>query len=169
MNITTLVRIGLYIGVLCVVVGAGALGLRYLQGDLKFFVVESGSMQPTLAVGSVIFTVPTRSINVGDMITYHTAQGTVVTHRVAEVLEQEGQTMYVTKGDANKEEDDALVAPSMLIGKVSLAVPEIGKVLAFSKTLPGYILFVIVPGLYLLVQGALNLKQAFSPVKVKTA
>lgn len=168
MNVTTSIRTVIYIGVLGLIVIGGAMGIRYVQGELSLFVVQSGSMQPTLEVGSVILTVPVPSARVGDVVTYRTAQGAIVTHRVFDVLEKDGQVMYVTKGDANHVEDDVLVAPSMLIGKVNFAIPSVGLVFALVKTLPGYIVLVIIPGLYLFLRGALQLREALLSVSVKT-
>jgi len=165
MNAVKTIRTITYIGLLLAVLIWGYLGLRYMQGGFQFFMVQSGSMTPALPVGAVVVAVPTANVAVGDVITYRTQQGAIVTHRVAEVISEGNQTMYVTRGDANEQADDAAVPHSMLIGKVSSVVPEIGKVFSFSRTLPGYIAIVIIPALYLLVHGVIGLKQAFTTAK----
>lgn len=161
MNTSKVIRTSTHIGLLVAVAIWGYLGFRYTQGDFKLFMVQSGSMQPALDIGSVILTVPNQSVAVNDVITYRTAEGIVVTHRVAEVLEQAGETMYVTKGDANTEADRVTVPHSMLIGKVSFVLPSIGKIIAFSKTLPGYIMLIMIPALYLLFHGVWGMVHAF--------
>lgn len=161
MNAVKTIRTITYIGLLLAVLIWGYLGLRYMQGGFHFFMVQSGSMTPAFPVGAVVVAIPTANVAVGDVITYRTQQGAIVTHRVAEVMIEGNQTMYVTKGDANEQADDVLVPQSMLIGKVSSVVPEVGKVFSFSKTLPGYIAIVIIPALYLLLHGIWGMVHAF--------
>jgi len=160
MTTANILKTSTRVAVLVAIAVWGYLGFRYTQGDFRLFMVQSGSMQPTLSVGSIILTVPTALAEAGDVITYRTAEGAVVTHRVAEVFEEGAERAYLTKGDANQVTDSKSVPHSMLIGKVSFSLPGIGKIIAFSKTLPGYIMLIIIPALYLLAHGVLGLKRA---------
>jgi signal peptidase I len=88
-------------------------------------VVVSGSMQPSLEVGDLILTEPLgdEAAEQGDVITFRTPAGELVTHRVAAVLE-DGSLR--TRGDANASMDSDLVAPEQVEGVGRLVVPLVG-------------------------------------------
>lgn len=109
---------------------------------LRSFTVVTGSMEPKVHVGSVIFTLPTKIYKVGDVITF--IRGNIsVTHRIAGI--KNGQ--YQTKGDANNSADTGLVYKSNIIGKDFLTIPYLGRFTNFLKTIPGFIIFVVLPSL----------------------
>ena len=68
----------------------------------QMYVVETGSMIPTLPIGSSIVVRelgPEDTLRVGDVITYNHGDA-AVTHRVVEVVTgEDGVTRYHTKGD----------------------------------------------------------------------
>src|SRR5919204_6727380 len=71
--------------------------------------VYSGSMRPTLPVGSLAVErpAPTAAIRAGDVITFRDpyVAGRVVTHRVVALLHTPRGLAYRTKGDANPARD----------------------------------------------------------------
>ncbi|MBQ9662016.1 MAG: signal peptidase I [Oscillospiraceae bacterium] len=87
--------------------------------------VTSGSMEPALPVGSVIYVeaVEPDKVQVGDIIAYY-VDSTVVTHRVVENRIIGGE--YITKGDANEMEDFSSVQYRDLVGRVRYHVPLLG-------------------------------------------
>lgn len=125
------------------------------------FAVLSGSMEPELPVGSMVFVhqVDPTNIAVGDNATFYRSDGAVVTHQVYEV-DPVAQTIG-TQGIANKNADgiivhDAEQTPfSRVIGVVSLCVPYLGFVNAYCTTMPG--LLVVVAVLALLVAASIVL------------
>ncbi|MGI6239577.1 MAG: signal peptidase I [Christensenellales bacterium] len=91
------------------------------------FRVETGSMVPTLPIGSFIVAraVPDPgAIEVGTIVTYRTGEGTVVTHRIIEVVEMEGGgAAYRTKGDNPINSPDMeLLTPERVIGAYVLKI-----------------------------------------------
>lgn len=92
-------------------------------------VVMSGSMEPTLPTGGIVFT-DTRQRNprTGDIITFLVGDEKV-SHRVVGQKQQN----YRTKGDANDYEDYTLVEPAQIVGKVIFAVPYIGYAAVFMR------------------------------------
>jgi signal peptidase I len=88
--------------------------------------VVSGSMEPALPVGSVVYveTVAPETVAQGDIIAYESG-GYVITHRVVTNRLVEGE--FVTKGDANKQEDMAAVSYQDLIGRVAYHIPVLGR------------------------------------------
>lgn len=99
---------------------------RIAGGDV--FEVVSGSMEPEIPVGSVVFVkaAPAESIAEGDIIAFY-SETTVVTHRV--VMNQTVEGKFITKGDANEKEDLNPVNYNQLIGKVWLHLPVLGSLL----------------------------------------
>lgn len=95
-------------------------------GAFSLFVVESGSMEPTLTVGSVILSkVPKRAdaLKTGDIVTFRTESGYVVTHRIIEIIGGEA-IQYRTKGDNPvNSPDPELLNPERVIGVFLLKVP----------------------------------------------
>lgn len=104
---------------------------------LKNYVVRSGSMAPTIPVGSCIYVKKTEAdtIKEGDIITYCRANTlTVVTHRVTKHDLQ--KKLIWTKGDANSVEDNHAVKYNQILGTVQFYIPFLGYFLAV-HTIPG--------------------------------
>lgn len=120
---------------------------------IRSYIVESGSMTPTLPVGSVIFDQKAVQYHSGDIITF-TRDGQTVTHRID--AEKEGK--FQVKGDANKVADEKLVATSDIQGKELLMIPYLGWAVAFLKTFYGLLLFIILPCALLILFEIWNLK-----------
>lgn len=93
------------------------------------YVVLSGSMEPTIPAGSLVFIADTGHYEPGDVITY-TNDGTVVTHRVV----SETADGLRTKGDANGDTDPYTVARTNVRGEVVLSVARYGGVLGTVAT-----------------------------------
>ncbi len=131
--------------VLAVVLGVGL--MVPLPGRVEFKIVQSGSMEPTLPVGSVVVVAPAASYGVGDMITFGSDTGARIptTHRVAAVEREGGSVRYVTKGDANEEPDSGLVSYDMVIGRVVGVVPRLGFALDFARSRNGFLVTVVIP------------------------
>lgn len=88
-------------------VAVALMGVHLLPG-LTSFAVKSGSMEPSLPVGSMILVqqVSAQRVREGDVITFHLPGATTpVTHRVVERSYREGQWHFRTRGDANPADD----------------------------------------------------------------
>ena len=84
---------------------------------IRPYVVYSGSMEPEIPTGAVVFTKEGEfSPKKGDIITFHNGD-TVVTHRVV----KKEKDIFITKGDANKTEDPVPAEASQIIGRVVFA------------------------------------------------
>ena len=90
--------------------------------------VYSGSMEPEIPTGAVVFTKEGEfSPKKGDIITFHNGD-TVVTHRVV----KKEKDIFITKGDANKTEDPVPAEASQIIGRVVFHLPYLGYVIPFA-------------------------------------
>ncbi len=98
-----------------------------LRGHEVYSVV-SGSMEPAIPVGSVLFVKPAQpeTVEEGDVIAFRSG-GSVISHRVVRNRVVEGE--FVTKGDANQEEDMNPVKDADLVGVVTRHYPVAGHLL----------------------------------------
>ncbi|MGH7610171.1 MAG: signal peptidase I [Candidatus Dormibacteria bacterium] len=90
-------------------------------------VIESGSMEPTIAVGDVIVSQAVHPLEVrpGDIVTFRDpALGErLVTHRVVTERLWRDHVNFVTKGDANRTTEHWDVPISGMLGRELLVVP----------------------------------------------
>ncbi len=106
---------------------------------LQAFAVRSGSMEPEYPVGSLIYVQRTdrSGINPGDPITFMLNEHTAATHRVVEIIQQDGGICYRTKGDANTSADIEPVQEENVIGKPVFMVPYLGYAASYIQTPSG--------------------------------
>ena len=106
--------------------------------NIEPFVVMSGSMEPVIHTGSLIFIDKNDTdVKAGDIIAFH--KGDIsVTHRVSGINED---GTLITKGDANETEDPAPVAREQVMGTYLFTVPFLGYVVTYLRTPFGISLF----------------------------
>ncbi len=96
---------------------------------IRPYVVYSGSMEPEIPTGAVVFTKEEDfSPKEGDIITFR-VNDAIVTHRVIE----NRNGICTTKGDANKTADPVSVEQSQIIGRVVFRLPYLGYVIHFLR------------------------------------
>ena len=105
------------------------------------YTVLSGSMEPTYHVGSLIYVkkADPKDLKVGDPLTYVIEGGTVVTHRIVDIIENEedpSDIRFKTKGDNNNTEDGTPVNAKNVLGKPVFTIPLLGYLAHFIQTPP---------------------------------
>ena len=151
-----------YCSILVVVAITGVLLILPITkiGGLQDFSVQSGSMEPAIPVGSVVFTLPQKEYQTGNIITFKEGgESETLTHRIHQVLPANSEIRYVTKGDANDAPDSNAVAKNDILGKVFFSVPLLGYLVAFARTLPGLILLIIIPAAIIIYEEAVSIKK----------
>ena len=113
--------------------------------NIKSFTVLTGSMQPTIPQGSIVYTQKNTSYQKGNIITFENKAKQTVTHRILEKVNKNKEVFYKTKGDANNTADQELVPEKSILGKSIFSVPYVGKFTLFLKTLQGFLLFIVLP------------------------
>jgi signal peptidase len=110
------------------------------------FIVTSGSMEPEIKIGSLLFTykAPVDNIEVGDTITFREETG-FTTHKVIEKNENE-QTTFKTQGIANNSPDPGKLTEEQITGKKLFSIPFLGYVITWAGTNTGLIVLIIIPG-----------------------
>lgn len=107
-----------------------------IEGNYTFRIVQSGSMEPEIQTGAVIATIPRTEYGVNDVVTFRGTDlnPTPTTHRIVGIEKGEGGPFFVTKGDANEDQDHRRISKEEVLGKVFLNVPFVGYVSSFFGT-----------------------------------
>lgn len=137
-------------GSICNIVGIGLIifmialySLLVLPGifGYQMYHVITGSMEPSIPVGSLIYVSGTKPENIeeDDVIAFYSSleDGGIITHRV--VMNNVVSGTFNTKGDANEGEDPTPVSYDNYIGKIDFTIPQMGKVLTIMSSLYGKI------------------------------
>jgi len=134
-------------------------------GPYKIMKVITGSMVPAIDIGDIIITSDTHidNLKIGDIITFRIPGNILVTHRISDIKEDGS---FVTKGDANPEEDTGiLVNESNIIGKCIFKIPDGARVIGFFKWASGIFLFLLV---FLFWLPQININQIIARLYNKT-
>ena len=118
-------------------------------------VVAGGSMAPALDIGTAVVVEPVEpsSLRVGDLVSLRSgAERAIFTHRITRLIDRDGAVWIETKGDANAGVDPSITPATSVIGRVSVALPKVGYLIALLSA-PVGILFVISLGSLLLFAG----------------
>ncbi len=132
-------------------------------------VVEGGSMEPAISLGSAIVVEPVdpHALAVGDVVSLRSGPNRAIfSHRIIRVVVRDGAVWVETKGDANATADPSLTPASQVIGRASATIPGAGYLIALLSSLHG-IVFVVSLGLVLMV--AASLVEGLVPVRRRSA
>ena len=124
---------------------------------IRSFVILTGSMQPTLPVGSVIFTQNFPTYQTGDIVAFKSGDVTV-THRIIDFETKDNNILYKTQGDANNTPDSQLIPQEKILGKVYYHLPYLGKLTMFLKTMPGFLALIVFPAFVFIIFEIVNIK-----------
>lgn len=170
---------GIYAGViftLLPLVVLTVLTSKFPVFGIKSYIVQTGSMGPTIPTASLIYTIPSEEYKVGEIIAFKSGE-IAITHRIAEVRNQDGNKIsdlvsplsgrpknndlvsYITKGDANNKVDSKQTSQKMVVGKVFLHFPFIGRFINDLKTPLGFILTIFIPTLIFVFMELWNIKK----------
>ncbi len=141
---------------LCLVVTVQTLVNGYTRFfGYSIFRVVTGSMEPTMSVGTVLICKNTdiRDIEPGDIICFRSREsshyGYIVTHRVASVIDDGKGNIYLeSRGDANQSSDPYYVESENLLGRVTWYSKKDGvfnKMLDFLSGKIGFFAIIVIP------------------------
>lgn len=112
----------------------GLAGLAHVAPALAHpaFIIQSGSMSPTIPVGAAVLldSVAPGTVQAGDVVTMRLDNGAVFSHRVTRVVSLLGVPYIETKGDANPAVDPALTPADHVVGRVAIILPLVGFLMA---------------------------------------
>lgn len=120
-------------------------------GGYSPLIVLTDSMLPEISSGDLIIVQQTdpAEVKVGDVISFFDPAGngtSVVTHRVIELVTEDGVTKWRTRGDNNNTEDRELVPMDNLVGLwQGTRIAGAGNVAMFLQSTPGLIVCIACP------------------------
>jgi len=138
-----------------------------ITGDIKFLVVQSGSMEPAIKMGSIVMVKPVEDYKIGDVITFgpYSKIKAPTTHRIYDIEVSAGQPIYITKGDANNAPDIRKVAKKDVLGKVLFSVPYLGYGVDFAKKPIGFVSIIIIPAAIIIFDEVRNISKEVKKIK----
>ncbi len=123
-----------------------------IAGGIDIKIVKSGSMEPAIMTGGIVVIRESATYVPGDIVTFMSAGGDIpTTHRILSEQVEGGKTMFVTKGDANEEQDTEPALRENVIGKVLFTVPYLGYVLDFARQPLGFAILIGLPALLIVI------------------
>lgn len=120
-------------------------------GGISPLIVLTDSMLPEISSGDLIITkqIDPADVKVGDVISFFDPAGngsSVVTHRVIEIVTENGETKWRTRGDNNNTDDRVAVPFDNLVGIwTGTRIAGAGSVAMFLQTTPGLIVCIGCP------------------------
>ena len=104
--------------------------------------VISGSMEPTIPVGSIVYVkdIEEEQLSKGDVIAFNSG-ASIVTHRIVSIDDK--NKLITTKGDANNTEDFTKVAFTNVYGKVIWHLPYLGVVAGALSSIKGKLVAIL--------------------------
>jgi signal peptidase len=133
-------------------------------GGYRQLIVQSGSMEPTIMTGDIIVIGRSNIYQKNDVVTFRDSEKSITTHRIYEVDTVGGEKQFVTKGDANRVQDNNVVSEKEVMGKVILTVPKLGYFIFFLRSRMGIAIFLILPACLIVVDEIINI---FKQLKTK--
>lgn len=117
------------------------------------YVIVSGSMEPIIKIKDAVLVrrCEEEDIKIGDVVTYRSMDpafyGILITHRVVNISVENGEKVFITKGDSNETVDRSPVKFSQIQGKVAMRIPKIGYLKYFLTENYGWIMVVVIPSI----------------------
>ena len=108
----------------------------------KLFIVMSGSMQSRINIGDLVIIqeVDSDILQKDDIIAFRDEKNKVTTHRIVDVLEENGEKSFITKGDSNLTNDKEQTNKDNLEGKMIMNIPKLGHFILFIQKPLGVVL-----------------------------
>ena len=127
------------------------------------YVIVSGSMEPIIKTRDAVVVRRCKidDIKIGDVVTYRSMDdafyGILITHRVVNIENVNGQKLFVTKGDNNETIDRSPIKFEQVLGKVAMRIPKIGYLKYFLTDYYGWIIAVVIPSLGIIIYDVMKL------------
>lgn len=140
------------------------------EPKFSIYTIATGSMTPNINQFDAVINMridDPNDLKVGDVITFRSSSPTTVsmtiTHRIKAITEDsEGNICFVTKGDANPIEDESCAKYKNVIGKVIIRIPGLGNIQRFLASGIGWLLFILIPALVIIIKDILRLTRLSS-------
>lgn len=132
------------------------LGISYINkiGEIELFgyraySITTNSMEPSISSGDVVIVkkYDEDQMKVGDVITYKQKEE-IITHRIVNIKEENGEKRFITKGDNNNVEDTEGTKYNNIRGTIILTIPHLGSII---RVLENKMIFLVVVLIFLIL------------------
>jgi len=138
------------IQIIKILLGVAIIGIILFFGAMIFIpqfsyglvFVKSGSMEPTIKIGSGMIIHKQDRYSEGDIVTFVNRKGNLITHRIIGTVESNSE-LFQTKGDNNDAVDIRPVNKQNIKGKVVMTLPYVGYLISFLKSKYGIVIVLI--------------------------
>lgn len=120
------------------------------ERGLKTFLVQSGSMEPSIRAGDVVVIEKLDEYFENDVVTFVDDEGRRVTHRIIAEKKVGGKKSFSTKGDANRSGDRGEIEEGDILGKVIWTIPKLGYVINWLRTPYGFVGMIVFPAVLII-------------------
>jgi len=146
----------------------------FFQNIPKSFVVVSGSMEPLIKSGSLVFVKPINPniLKTGDIIAFASPNNSkdTILHRI-NLIKSTNPIRFSTKGDNNNTIDQWDVVDVGVIGRYQFSIPYIGYIVALLRRPLGFIFGICLPAGLLIISEIFkiknNLKKKFPKIIIQ--
>ena len=168
--------LGLILFIVIVTVGITIIYKSYSEPDKipsvfgwKPFIVLSGSMEDTIMPGDLILTkeIDALELKEGDIISFRTNKYIVVTHRIINIIDEEGERKYYTKGDNNDSADSEPVCNDQIEGIYRYRIPKLGNIALNLQKPIGIVICIALPLIIILIAQFADYKRKEREAKEK--
>ena len=103
----------------------------FTSGYFKYYAlaIASGSMSPTINKGDIVIVEKLdgnfEDLKIGTTVAFEHS-GVVVVHRIIDIIKENNEYYFYTKGDANAMKDNYPLYENMIIGIVKVRIPYVG-------------------------------------------
>ena len=125
------------------VVATGSMSYKHNSNDY----LEENDLNNHFPAFSIIFVekVEQDELKQYDVISFVNDEGRNIIHRIIDVVIENGETKYITRGDANNKTDDYHVCYNDIVGRYyDVYIPGVGMLILFFQSFPGFITFLAV-------------------------
>lgn len=138
-----------------------------IKGNYQIKIVQSGSMEPDIRIGSIVVIKPSASYAVGDIVTFgkDTKKNVPTTHRIFSSRVVDGVLLFTTKGDANKSPDTTEIRQDEIHGKVLFDIPFLGYIIDLARKPLGFVIFIVIPAMIIIYDEAVKIFQELTKIK----
>ncbi len=111
---------------------------------IHIFNIISESMEPTLEKNDIVIVQKCKEsqLHKGDIITFLQDEK-IISHRILNIVKENGITKYETKGDNNKIADSNKVEFKQIYGKVVFKIKNVGQIVNYIQNIRGFINIII--------------------------
>lgn len=148
---------------------------RNILGYRAFIVLSDSMSTSNINAGDLILSkeVDPYTLQPGDIISYQSTNsenyGEVITHKIRSIVDAAetgtGYPGFITYGTTTDTDDEGIVNFSQVLGKHSVTLHGVGTFFQFLKTVPGYIVCILVPFLILIILQGINSIKLFKKYK----